>query len=748
MPVGSKASRVKAHKFPNSARMVARRPAAAGHGKTKRVQRVVKSTQSDAIFVCAAGSGGGRSRQALLHRFGPVITTARPHGISSWRRLRPKILLWGVGISHLEGAWEVRVLNSTQLLLRDQSFPAAESSHGFCRLMRPGCMIWASVLGVPVLLASLLHLLLLSFSTSFNAQLVLAAPAVVLALSSYWHQVMQTKNPLHQKIHWYRERMKNKHVASEFGALGAVHLRHLSEFYSTFETFILQRDMFYIQSNIIVPLTRPLNLSFADMIGPYSAPYFYVSYLWAWKLSTMLTCLRAHAEVTDAKYWMDVFSSNQIEKEGGHCLFESSVYKSVSGPLCQGVVIPFPHPPGLDDWLHRSWCIWELYTFVQSNDDNNLDVDRVSFCAPSGVLNRGQCSPEFCMECLERLINLDLGNLGNISKSLEQHIRVFGAYIEQGAWRDFDKILRSSFRKIVESVQHLATLHGERVKSHLLLQSFSQLLQRRGSDTQDTCPPGPERSITAGQLAELQTFFASVLDCRNMYWVCDEIVKPLTRKKEVSYAELVGCGMVRWFISHWWGMQFNLTVKSILNHAREFSGEDMRYWLCTFSNNQWKMHEEIPPQAPPSESSFYKALRSPSCLGTCMILDARVVPLSRAWCLFELLQTFLIQDEVPTRESLNILTSSGVMNSGRCSIDMAMAIGKQLTSLKLEDAGATKETDIRLIFTAVERAGGFQAINAKLKHRIRKVISVVASQFDQDLQQLHVELGKQKAAFC
>ena len=85
--------------------------------------------------------------------------------------------------------------------------------------------------------------------------------------------------------------------------------------------------------------------------------------------------------------------------------------------------------------------------------------------------------------------------------------------------------------------------------------------------------------------------------------------------------------MVRWFISHWWGMHFNLTVKSILNHAKQ-SGEDTRYWVCTFSNNQWKMSEEIPALAPPSESSFYKALRSPSCLGTCMILDERVVPLS------------------------------------------------------------------------------------------------------------------------
>ena len=88
------------------------------------------------------------------------------------------------------------------------------------------------------------------------------------------------------------------------------------------------------------------------------------------------------------------------------------------------------------------------------------------------------------------------------------------------------------------------------------------------------------------------------------------------------------------------------------------------------------------------------------------------------------------------------------MNSGKCSIDTAMAIGKQLTILDLQNAGASKDADKRLIFTAVETAGGFAAINAKLKLRIRKVIGVVANQFDQDLQQLHVELGKQRGAFC
>ena len=719
-----------------------------------------------ASFVCIYGLTVLLSRALALpvpisnltqsnHFCGFVITTARPHGISGW--FRPKIVLWGTGCPYEErvAALKVKVLNSVQLLVCDSdSLPASlsfESSQGFCRLVRPGCMIWASVLGVPIFLAAFLQLLLLCFFFHFNPQLVLAAPAILLALCFYVRQVIQTKNPLHQRVQWYRERMKKAHSATETGASRSVRLRDLQEFYSTFETFIEQRNFHYIVSNIIVPLTQPLNLSFAELVGARSAPYFFVSHLWSWEFRTVLTCLHAHADGTDARYWICAFSMNQIQlsDELGHgCLFESAFHKALNSPLCQALVIPFPHPRGLSEYLsfsdsqgRQDFLDLSVATLTQGNSGNNPDLDRLLFCAPSGVLNRGQCSPDMCMECLELLVNLDL------NAALEDELQI-QSYLQQAGGLDMCKRLPTrSFKKIIESVEHLASLHADRVKRQLLLISFSQLLQRTGSDALETCRPGAERSISAGQLDELQTFFASVLDDRDMYWVCDEIVKPLTQKKQVSYAELVGCGMVRWFISHWWGMHFNLTVKSILKHAKQ-TGEDMRYWVCTFSNNQWKMSEEIPPLAPPSESSFYKALRSPSCLGTCMILDERVVPLSRAWCLFELLQTFLIQDEVPTRESLNILTSSGVMNSGKCSIDTAMAIGKQLTILDLQNAGASKDADKRLIFTAVETAGGFAAINAKLKLRIRKVIGVVANQFDQDLQQLHVELGKQRGAFC
>ena len=482
-----------------------------------------------------------------LDRF--IITTAWPHGISGW--FRPKIVLWGTGSSYEKrvAAWEVRVLNSVQLLLCDeQPFPGSlESSQGFCRLVRPGCMIWASVLGVPLLLAAVLPVLLLCFFFHFNPQLVLAAPATLLALCMYVHRVIQTKNPLHQRIQCYRERMKKTYSATEIGDSRSVHLRDLQDFYSTFDMFIGQRNLYYIASNIIKPLTQPLNLSFAEMAGPRRDLYFYVSHIWRWEFRTTLNCLGVHAAGPDVRYWMCVFSLNQFqlhEEVGFGCIVDSAFHKALCSPFFKGLVIPFPHLRGLGDCLLRSWCLLELFcAFTQDNNGSILDLDRVSFCAPSGVLNRGQCSPDMCMECMELLTNLDLNAA---SASVDRDELQIQSYVQRaGGWDVLNRTLSSSFKQIIESVEHLASLHAERVKSQLLLRNFSQLLQRRGSDSLETCRPGAERSISAGQLDELQTFFASMLDDRDMYWVCDEIVKPLTQKKQVSYAELVGCGMVR-----------------------------------------------------------------------------------------------------------------------------------------------------------------------------------------------------------
>ena len=39
-----------------------------------------------------------------------------------------------------------------------------------------------------------------------------------------------------------------------------------------------------------------------------------------------------------------------------------------------------------------------------------------------------------------------------------------------------------------------------------------------------------------------------------MYYICSNLVIPVTEDCKLSYAELVGPRQVNWFVSHYWGI--------------------------------------------------------------------------------------------------------------------------------------------------------------------------------------------------
>eukprot|EP00438_Fugacium_kawagutii_P027781 Skav220636 [mRNA] locus=scaffold112:462575:463072:- [translate_table: standard] len=141
------------------------------------------------------------------------------------------------------------------------------------------------------------------------------------------------------------------------------------------------------------------------------------------------------------------------------------------------------------------------------------------------------------------------------------------------------------------------------------------------------------------------------------------------------------------------------------------------YWICTFANNQWRVSEELG-HGNVENSSFYLALRG-GCQGTLFVLDEEVLPLTRSWCLFELFQTELLSRQVSENhrnpnlgEAFQLLlgTSSGVMNYGESSMDLALKISKKLATLRLQDAEASCPEDKCMINEAVSKhPGGFQA---------------------------------------
>jgi len=245
---------------------------------------------------------------------------------------------------------------------------------------------------------------------------------------------------------------------------------------------------------------------------------------------------------------------------------------------------------------------------------------------------------------------------------------------------------------------------------------------------QQRCARGPGRAMKAKFILELHEFFQAFIRDRTMYYVASNIVEPLTARWKISLAELVGPSPVEWFVSHYWGERYADTCAAIQKHAKSFGGyawEETAYWVCTFSDNQYTIHEELGTGTRSWEhSSFYLALRSPSCRGTCLVLDERALPLGRSWCLFEILQTMQLEEQ-PSRnfEGLFFCTAAGVLNLGQASSEVALNVGGKLATLKLKNAAATCAKDKEMIDSlVVAEMGGFQRMDEKLRTRIRQAL--------------------------
>ncbi|CAE7884001.1 unnamed protein product [Symbiodinium necroappetens] len=194
-----------------------------------------------------------------------------------------------------------------------------------------------------------------------------------------------------------------------------------------------------------------------------------------------------------------------------------------------------------------------------------------------------------------------------------------------------------------------------------------------------------------------------------------------------------------WFVSHYWGGSFSQFVEALQKHSRGGACTQLSYWICTFSNNQWKVKEELGETW--EHSSFYLALRSGLCMGTLLVLDEEAMPLTRSWCLFELLQTAVLSHENADFQGLLLCTHSGVMNYGQSNMDMAMSVSEKLSTLRLEDASASVQSDKEMIDDLVrQQPGGFTAINQYLVAAVRGALTALQRRFQNDLNRLQVNL--------
>jgi len=128
-----------------------------------------------------------------------------------------------------------------------------------------------------------------------------------------------------------------------------------------------------------------------------------------------------------------------------------------------------------------------------------------------------------------------------------------------------------------------------------------------------------------------------------------------------------------------------------------------------------------------------------------MILDHLAKPLTRSWCIFELLQTLKLQRNDSERMSykatgasfhgLLLCTSGGVLNVGNGSVEVAMNVVKRVATLDLESADSSVESDKQMINQlVVEDLGSFESMNRFVRKEVRKVLATarnsVMSEFE------------------
>jgi len=258
------------------------------------------------------------------------------------------------------------------------------------------------------------------------------------------------------------------------------------------------------------------------------------------------------------------------------------------------------------------------------------------------------------------------------------------------------------------------------------------------------CDRGPGRAIEAGKLCDFHTYFQEAIGKRNMTYVVSNLLLPLTKQDRMSYAELAGPSPVNWFVSHCWSNGFADLVESLrrlamslaepAHTAQEAAQEplwrEVSYWICSFSNNQWQLDEELG-QGDPMASSFNQALWSPTCKGTAMVLDENAEALRRSWCLFEVFQNCKLTAERSDYEGLLMCTPAGVLQKGDASVDMVVVLARTLSKIKMEDATASKPEDKIMIDTCVQSLeGGFGAVNRFVRHCIKTALDEAHVSFE------------------
>lgn len=200
--------------------------------------------------------------------------------------------------------------------------------------------------------------------------------------------------------------------------------------------------------------------------------------------------------------------------------------------------------------------------------------------------------------------------------------------------------------------------------------------------------------------------------------ICEEFIKPMTNVQQRSLCEVLvrnehlEVGVAEIFISHAWSCKFLDVYDALKYHFRD-QIETTYLWFDLFSNNQ---HATVDRDFEWWCGTFKGAIGAMQHVVMVLAPWHDPVPLTRAWCLFELYcsaETNCTFEVAMSRREHAVFVESMVKDVEGCLLSV-------LNTIRCERSQAFDANDQRRIFEAVERTVGFSQINSMVFNQLRK----------------------------
>jgi tetratricopeptide (TPR) repeat protein len=198
--------------------------------------------------------------------------------------------------------------------------------------------------------------------------------------------------------------------------------------------------------------------------------------------------------------------------------------------------------------------------------------------------------------------------------------------------------------------------------------------------------------------------------------VCERFIKPVTESSQSSYCDFLrelkheAVSEATVFISHAWKYKFLEVVDSLVHHFLQ--SPEVVVWFDLFSNNQ---HKAVELDFSYWATTFQSAIQQ---FGhTVMVLAPwdHPIPLTRAWCLWELYCTAQTQSkfEVAMTGSARMHFINDVL------VDNNQSIGRMLSQIDVKNSECFKPEDRERIFEAIKNTVGFSELNRMVFEKLR-----------------------------